>query len=35
MVPELWVDMLHKAGVSASLVYGLELRDGRRRQALD
>lgn len=34
-LPELWVDMLHKAGVSASLVYGLELRDGRRRQALE
>lgn len=34
-LPELWVDMLHKAGVSASLVYGLELRDGRRRQTLE
>ena len=33
-LPQLWVDMLHKARVPASLVYGLELRDGRRRQAL-
>ncbi len=33
-LPELWVDMLQKARVPASLVYGLELRDGRRRQAL-
>src|SRR5690554_4053504 len=33
-IPELIVDMLHKANVPASIVYGLELRDGRRRQAL-
>ena len=33
-LPELVVDMLHKANVPASIVYGLELRDGRRRQAL-
>lgn len=33
-LPELIVDMLHKANVPASIVYGLELRDGRRRQPL-
>lgn len=33
-LPELIVDMLHKANVPASTIYGLELRDGRRRQAL-
>lgn len=33
-MPELIVDMLHKANVPAGIVYGLELRDGRRRQAL-
>lgn len=34
-IPGLIVDMLNKAQVPASLVYGLELRDGRRRQALE
>ncbi|MFY9179860.1 MAG: inactive transglutaminase family protein [Venatoribacter sp.] len=33
-LPELIVNMLLKAKVPASLVYGLDLRDGRRRQAL-
>ncbi|WP_430459506.1 inactive transglutaminase family protein [Thalassolituus sp. LLYu03] len=33
-LPELWVDMLHKARVPASVVYGLNLQDGRRRQSL-
>lgn len=34
-IPELVVGMLHKANVPASLVYGLDLRDGRRRQSLE
>lgn len=33
-LPKLIVDMLHQASVPASIIYGLELRDGRRRQAL-
>ncbi len=33
-LPALWVDMLHKARVPATLVYGLDLQDGRRRQML-
>ncbi|UXD88098.1 inactive transglutaminase family protein [Thalassolituus hydrocarboniclasticus] len=33
-LPELWVEMLHKARVPASVVYGLNLQDGRRRQNL-
>lgn len=33
-LPELWVNMLHKARVPASVVYGLALEDGRRRQPL-
>lgn len=34
-IPQLLVDMLHKADVPASLIYALELRDGRRRQNLE
>ncbi|MFC3681083.1 inactive transglutaminase family protein [Bacterioplanoides pacificum] len=33
-LPGLIVDMLHKARVPATLVYGLPLQDGRRRQSL-
>jgi len=33
-LPQLLVDMLNKARVSATLVYGLPLEDGRRRQQL-
>jgi len=33
-LPELLVDMLNKASVPSSLVYGLPLQDGRRRQQL-
>lgn len=33
-LPDLLVDMLHKARVPATLVYGLKLQDGRRRQTL-
>lgn len=34
-LPALIVDMLVKARVPATLVYGLDLRDGRRRQTLE
>lgn len=33
-LPQLIVDMLHKAQVPASLIYGLQLQDSRRRQNL-
>ncbi|NVK36894.1 MAG: inactive transglutaminase family protein [Gammaproteobacteria bacterium] len=33
-MPQLIVDMLHKAQVPASLIYGLQLQDSRRRQNL-
>lgn len=34
-LPQLLVGMLHQAQVPATIVYGLELRDGRRRQTLE
>ncbi|MFY0699991.1 MAG: inactive transglutaminase family protein [Bermanella sp.] len=33
-LPELIVNMLHKAQVPASVIYGLQLQDSRRRQSL-
>ncbi|MGK0443826.1 MAG: hypothetical protein ACJA1U_000754 [Bermanella sp.] len=33
-LPQLLVNMLHKAKVPASLIYGLQLQDSRRRQGL-
>lgn len=33
-LPQLVVNMLHKAQVPASLIYGLQLQDSRRRQSL-
>ena len=33
--PEQFVALLHRAQVPAAIVYGLELRDGRRRQGLE